>query len=179
MKTCSICGKTKPLDDFYFDINRASGYGSRCKLCDAARVLARYHITRAKAIAIYGGACLECGSDEGLEFDHPDWDGGEHRKTEPHDAMLRRIVREGGPLTDRHLRLLCPPHHRACQLGRLHPALDKARKWQRELTTMSRTEAAAAIGVAPRTVQRWRQALRLEGVTIPDRNHPWTRSASS
>ena len=35
MKTCTKCGETKPLDDFYRDRSRADGRNPRCRECTA------------------------------------------------------------------------------------------------------------------------------------------------
>lgn len=37
-------------------------------------MLARYHERRAEALALLGGFCVRCGSDEDLNFDHIDRD---------------------------------------------------------------------------------------------------------
>jgi 5-methylcytosine-specific restriction endonuclease McrA len=72
-----------------------------------------YHRDRARAIQIYGGCCVECGSVEDLQFDHVNNDGAAHRLIEGHRDMVRRIKRLGAPLDDWELQLLCPEHHRS------------------------------------------------------------------
>lgn len=66
---------------------------------------------RSAAIEVYGGCCVLCGSIEGLEFDHVNDDGAEHRKTEDGNSMVIRIARSGKPIEDFDLRLLCKPCH--------------------------------------------------------------------
>lgn len=136
-KRCSACGQVKKVTEFYKDRTRRDGLTTRCKNCDKTRGRAFYAANpgrkaayyqanraqkirevragqrkiRAAAIVIYGGRCELCGAQEWLEFDHPDGDGAEHREVEPWLDMLRRIVREGAPLTDVRLRLLCYPCH--------------------------------------------------------------------
>lgn len=68
---------------------------------------------RALAVVIYGSTCVRCGASEPLEFDHVNGDGSAHRKVEDALSMLRRIARQGAPLTDVELQLLCIPCHRA------------------------------------------------------------------
>jgi hypothetical protein len=121
-------GAIKGLDQFEPAPKKAVGVSSHCRACkNAARKARGYRHTpelhatiRAQAIAIYGGHCERCGTTSGangsgrrmtLEFDHIDGDGGEHRKVESHQSMLKRIVAAGCPIEDRRLRLLCPPCH--------------------------------------------------------------------
>lgn len=131
MRKCARCGVTKPLEDFPPRKDRPVGRMSRCHECDRARsqayylanrekvnartskaLAARNHRDRAAAIAIYGGRCVLCQTTEALEFDHVDGDGGEHRKREEMQTMVRRIARTGRTIDDYRLRLLCKPCHR-------------------------------------------------------------------
>jgi Recombination endonuclease VII len=41
-KTCSVCGETKPLDEFHRSLRGAGGRRSQCKQCHLAYVKARY-----------------------------------------------------------------------------------------------------------------------------------------
>ena len=41
-KTCTLCGETKPLTEFYRSALGAGGVGSRCKRCACAEVKAKY-----------------------------------------------------------------------------------------------------------------------------------------
>jgi hypothetical protein len=107
MSRCHECDKIKSREYYARNSARKADYYAR----NRDRVQARNARTRAGAIEIYGGVCSQCGSAGDLEFDHPDWDGIEHRKSEHHVTMLRRIVRAGAPLEDRRLRLLCRGCH--------------------------------------------------------------------
>ena len=140
LERCPVCEVAKPRDQFPARNDRPKGIMSRCYECDAkrcrddyartggaaakaryqanrAQILTRYHSDRQRAIAVYGGRCEGCGDVHRLEFDHPGWDGGEHRKVESHKAMYRRIAELGERLTDRRLRLLCVPCHKLRRLS--------------------------------------------------------------
>lgn len=71
-----------------------------------------YAADRARAVEIYGGVCVGCGSQTGLEFDHVENNGTEHRRGENTAQMFRRIARSGSRLSDFPLRLLCFSCHR-------------------------------------------------------------------
>lgn len=131
-RLCSRCAARKPESAFTRDKSKSSGFKSYCKACDAERSNRYYHerkspalklvqnqrqaesfrAAKGRALVIYGGACVSCGSTERLEFDHVANDGAEHRADEPRNAMIRRIAREGRRLEDVALRLLCQPCHR-------------------------------------------------------------------
>ncbi len=76
------------------------------------RKAASYAADRLRAVEIYGGCCVGCGSQTGLEFDHVENNGTEHRKGETTAQMFRRIARSGERLPDFPLRLLCFACHR-------------------------------------------------------------------
>jgi len=133
-KRCYACGQVKPGSAFYRDRSRVDGLTGRCRDCDKAKgkadyaanpdrkrdrylvnreeIRAREQATRDRAVAIYGGACVKCGSADWLELDHEGGGGEAHRRIESHRTLYRRIVREGRPVTDVRLRLLCYPCHR-------------------------------------------------------------------
>lgn len=137
-KYCPSCDTEKPAEDFSPDRARKGGRASKCRECDRARSRAyyakhaderaAYHqanrdrrvaamlelntAIRASAVRVYGGACEWCGATDGLEFDHIDDDGAEHRDEEGQRAMYRRIAVTGERIADRRLRLLCRPCHR-------------------------------------------------------------------
>lgn len=50
MKTCSVCGETKPLELFTVENSRPAGLRSRCKRCSAVRAKAWYEANRGKAL---------------------------------------------------------------------------------------------------------------------------------
>ena len=118
MKACSRCGESKDDAEFSRDAYQRSGLRSLCRDCISASRAA----DRAAAIAVYGGECAMCHSKEDLEFDHIDGDGWKHRLVEDSYAMVRRIVRTGGPLQDYRLRVLCwSCHHSRGMRERLAP----------------------------------------------------------
>jgi len=136
MRRCYGCTEAKPLDEFSCDRSKPGGRSYQCKSCKSAyqasperreqrrqyrygdgqeAVLAekrRYNArVRQHAVDIYGGACAVCGATDGLEFDHANGDGAEHRKAESTKSMLLRIHRTGKRLEDVELALLCSRHH--------------------------------------------------------------------
>lgn len=146
----------KPLDQFHPKPGTKTGLDSHCKDCknearkaryslrlerEHARAngyyqdkgKARYREIRQHAIEIYGGQCEGCGDTHDLEFDHVNGDGGEHRKVEGADAMIRRIARTGQRITDYELRLLCADCHDLVTNGlsrdRLRLLLAHSRGW--------------------------------------------------
>jgi hypothetical protein len=52
MKRCSICGVTKPFDDFYRAKGMRDGHRSDCKACNQARKRERYAADPARYIAM-------------------------------------------------------------------------------------------------------------------------------
>jgi hypothetical protein len=121
-RICTACGQVKPLSDFVKDRLKPLGVGSRCRECDNARSREYYARAgaakrerdasrRAAAVAAYGGKCVDCGTTERLEFDHPNRDGAEHRRAENPKALARRIA-TAGVIPDRNLELRCAPCHR-------------------------------------------------------------------
>ncbi len=50
-KTCTLCGKTKSLSEFYNHLKGKDGKHARCKDCIKAYNLARYKANRDKFIA--------------------------------------------------------------------------------------------------------------------------------
>lgn len=134
--TCPRCTETRDLAWFATDRSKASGHKSWCKPCDAdvsrqkyaargvvkpagnrsprARTAAdqsSYHANRSAAIEVYGGKCEQCGSIDGLQFDHLYGDGQAHRAVESHYRMHLRIARTGERLPYVTLQLLCKPCH--------------------------------------------------------------------
>jgi hypothetical protein len=132
-KRCTGCGTVKSLVEFAVATGKKSGHLSRCKSCDAEKARLyyaankakkqAYDLGRAKEVAanrfalrkaaerVYGGECAVCGTSEGLEFDHVNGDGREHRLSEDHNTMVRRIASLGEKLPDVELQLLCFDHH--------------------------------------------------------------------
>lgn len=103
-KTCTKCGETKPIAEFYF-VNRSSGrphYTSRCKSCvlagqhnperrrrvDHARRLRRYGLTESEydlLVAVQKNRCAICG-------DPPDAQGRNRETLHiDHDAVTGRV----------------------------------------------------------------------------------------
>lgn len=125
-KPCSgpLCdGAVRPFSEFYPTPSTNLGVTSRCKAClkhlrdqRPANVIAdqvdHRRKERLQAIAVYGGQCEGCGDTGGLEFDHVDNNGAEHRMKEEVAAMVHRIASTGTPIADYRLRLLCSPCHR-------------------------------------------------------------------
>lgn len=72
-----------------------------------------YAECRRVALAAYGNACAWCDGCDGLEFDHVNSDGDEHRESETHGSMYRKIARSGLPLVEYQLQLLCRRCHHA------------------------------------------------------------------
>jgi len=194
-KQCPQCGAVKPVDAFGADRSKPDGRMSHCRKCCNAARRARYHAAiererkrsadyyahniervrarneaaRARARAIYGGACAECGTDAGLEFHHPDGDGGEHRKAETMQQLCLRIARAGTPVTDRRLVLLCPRHHLAAEITRgsrdrpqtaARIAVRRAEVMRLRGLGWTRARIAAELKVHPRTVQKDNAANR-------------------
>lgn len=112
-RRCYVCEKVKPATSFRLDCSRSGGRASRCRQCDDENRRERHAAARQRAIRVYGGHCVICGSRKELEFDHIDWDGAEHRRSENHKRMIRRIARTGAPIPEYRLRLLCVDCHRA------------------------------------------------------------------
>lgn len=113
LKRCPWCEANKPLEEFRRDRSNPGGLAKHCRTCDNERRSERHAVARARAIRVYGGHCVICGSRKELEFDHIDWDGAEHRRIENHKRMICRIARTGAPIPEYRLRLLCVDCHRA------------------------------------------------------------------
>jgi hypothetical protein len=133
-RRCSRCRMVKDEGAFRWRSREQKYRASRCRLCDKylSRERSRGRVGmlsrprpydpavnhalrakhRARAIAIYGGRCVWCGSTDDLEFDHPNNDGKAHRAAEGVDMMVSRISRTGRPLEDWTVQLLCRPCHR-------------------------------------------------------------------
>jgi len=99
MRTCKVCGETKPLDQYP---PSSGGYRKRvCRACDApvnrrrtaayyaanretrtAVMRYRYEASKIKVLAHYGNRCACCGENEPLflTIDHVDNDGHLFRK---------------------------------------------------------------------------------------------------
>lgn len=135
MKTCSKCGVTKVLDEFYPDKSKRDGRHSVCKECAKADRKSRYaenpdkilqrnkqwieknptylsdkrRRDKQEMIEAYGGRCACCGEDEYefLTLDHVNGDGAEHRKVigEGVGAIHRYLKRNSWPQDA--FRLLC------------------------------------------------------------------------
>jgi hypothetical protein len=132
-----MCGEVKDCAEFTPDRSKAGGYASKCRPCDRLRSKRYYDrnldtaraarharvrkasgkqsvrrtADRAVAVAVYGGACVDCGTDSALQFDHIDGNGGAHREVESPTAMLRRIAETGERLDYVRLELRCSPCH--------------------------------------------------------------------
>lgn len=93
-KRCPRCSKTKCTTNFYKNAARTDGFGTYCKLCEAAvsdpyrkspegkrKARERARKRRLSLIEQMGGECVCCGEDtyEFLQFDHIDGNGAEHR----------------------------------------------------------------------------------------------------
>lgn len=85
MKTCTKCGETKPVSEYYWLKTRKS-YHARCKPCYRRDVAgagrrARQKL-RAEALAAYGGSCACCGEgrEPFLTIDHVEGSGNVHRR---------------------------------------------------------------------------------------------------
>jgi hypothetical protein len=48
MKTCKICGQSKPIEDFYKSPNSPDGYAPRCKECKKAYIKEYRKTTKGK-----------------------------------------------------------------------------------------------------------------------------------
>lgn len=163
-RQCPKCGERRAESEFSRDRSRSSGYKSLCKPCDRAKSAAYYAANRelkrsgyhegggkerkaaafaanrARAIEIYGGCCIGCGSQTGLEFDHVEEDGKAHRAVEGTASVFRRIARAGTRLPDVSLRLLCFACHRG-------PGIDSdGPRATTHATAVARTLRALALG---------------------------------
>lgn len=110
-KWCHRCSTDKPRGEYAKNARRSDGLQQYCKDCHNAFKRAEFAIATAAAIEIYGGRCVECESDESLEFDHVNNDGLEHRKAEQSASMVRRIARIGHRLDEWQIQLLCRDCH--------------------------------------------------------------------
>lgn len=115
--SCSMCGLTKPLDDFYM-YPKSRTIFNKCRACMV--IWRRAHSVeygaflrtwrarlKAEVLAAYGGLCACCGEPEPafLTVDHIYQDGKEHRKTVPAGKFYTWLKANGFP-KDR-FRLLC------------------------------------------------------------------------
>lgn len=73
-KTCPMCSKTKPIDEFYNRRNK-KGNSPYCKPCTNIQVIDRQRTLKQLAINYKGGCCEKCGYNKyngALEFHHLD-----------------------------------------------------------------------------------------------------------
>jgi hypothetical protein len=73
-KTCPMCSKTKPLDEFYDRRNKV-GNSPYCKPCTKIQTIERQRKLKQDAINYKGGCCQKCGYNKyngALEFHHID-----------------------------------------------------------------------------------------------------------
>jgi hypothetical protein len=138
-KHCTQCRMVKDFGAFSPDRHRPTGRANRCRRCDAKRYrkrradqghIVRPHLvsrvvgrttaetlrsTRARhrdrAVQVYGGDCVWCGSTDDLQFDHINNDGKAHRAVESGQVWERRISRSGRPDDQWEIQLLCQPCH--------------------------------------------------------------------
>jgi|ERR1700761_1286489 len=113
LRHCGSCRRDLPLSEFTPKGSTQEGLNTRCRGCDRERGREGRELRRARAIRVYGGFCVICGSRRDLEFDHVDWNGAEHRKKESSTALIRRIARTGKQIDEYRLRLLCRECHDA------------------------------------------------------------------
>lgn len=137
MRTCSVCGDEKPLDQFHRQAKGRDGRMANCKACHAEyhrrwreanpekwkaakrkAMLAHRRRQRARVIEAMGGACATCGEADPivLELDHVNEDGNKDRRR-PGGPM--RIYREvlRGERDD--LMLLCANCHLRAAAARM------------------------------------------------------------
>ena len=88
---------------------RVRSYAAAWYAANPGVARAREARARVTAIAVMGGCCVQCQSTEGLELDHINGGGGEHRRAEGQAKYVLRIARSGEP--DARLQLLCSPCH--------------------------------------------------------------------
>ncbi len=70
-RTCARCKQTKPTNEFY---RRGDKYNSYCKQCNNLSRIEQTRRNRAKAVALLGGKCSECGYSKCIalaHFHHP------------------------------------------------------------------------------------------------------------
>ena len=75
MKTCSKCGVSKPLFDFFKQKTGKDGYHASCKSCfntatRQAKHLKRYGLTSEQIDEMKKTGCELCGTTENLHVDH-------------------------------------------------------------------------------------------------------------
>lgn len=102
---CPNC--TEDLPSAFWTTSAWGNVGAYCRPCK--RALDAWE--HARAVAIYGGRCVECGSQERLHLDHVFRDGLAHREIESAATMYRRIARLDHPLPEVDLQVLCSTHH--------------------------------------------------------------------
>lgn len=134
-RECAKCHEVKPLEDFPRDRSRPSGVFCYCRQCNTNHMRDYYHknkdqiavnrhritqqrrenyaLVRARAVEIYGGCCVACGSTVRMELDHVNEDGADHRERESASLLYHRIARTGARITDYDLQLLCHLCHSA------------------------------------------------------------------
>jgi len=87
MKTCSKCGKDKPLSEFYKRTRGKAGRENTCKTCRKIRMLERKR-TRTG----YTGKCSICGGERGFKKKYCDTCRVEKRKADRRrQSQLHRI----------------------------------------------------------------------------------------
>jgi hypothetical protein len=97
VKTCTGCGESKPLDQFWRDASRNDGLDNRCRDCkgesnrrrrqdapERTSEILSQHRERLRTAVFdhYGRVCMcpGCSATTGLTIDHVNGDGGEHRE---------------------------------------------------------------------------------------------------
>jgi hypothetical protein len=128
MKQCSKCKETKPTTEFYKNRSRRDGLQGRCRDCCNASAAAYcashceekrasdaayYAQIRARILAHYGETCAYDNADcsGGLEIDHMNGGGNEHRKEVGRGTgFYRWLVKNSFP---EGLQTLCRYHNHA------------------------------------------------------------------
>lgn len=70
LKTCGMCGLTKPRSDFHLRSKAPDGLKEYCKPCIV--IYQRDRRARVRAAYFADKRCIDCGSAENLELDHID-----------------------------------------------------------------------------------------------------------
>lgn len=101
-KTCSQCGETKPLSEFYKQKNYKDGYRGKCRNCFDAYNKERVKKLKLEIFTHYSGnppVCQCCGETtfEFLSIDHIKNDGAEHRRNFEGAKILGWIKNSGFP----------------------------------------------------------------------------------
>lgn len=124
-KTCTICKRSLPLDDFDPHPFTKDRHGSQCRRCGGEQRTRRNQQRKKELIKLLGGACSCCGYDKcpaALDFHHTNGDK-EEKVTTLMRKSFARAIEEAQKCT-----LLCANCHREEHYTDKGPPLGKRRR---------------------------------------------------